>query len=145
MRVSRWNAPTDPVVIIGGIPGGSAEQAMTSAGQALGDLLPGLTDRETDIRRFWVLATAHRIWGRHPDLTMTYRPRSLPGMPEWVPAGYDDLPKFAPRDGVGTIEVSTLFYVLRRQRKGHNVDLDNSSRFHHPSGGQRFGGRERPH
>lgn len=100
-----------PVVIIGGIPGGSAEQAMTSAGQVLGDLLPGLTDGETDIRRLRVLATAHRIWGQHPDLTMTYRPRGIPGMPEWVPAGYDDLPKFAPRDGVSAIEVPTLFYA----------------------------------
>lgn len=131
-----------PVVIIGGIPGGSAEQAMTSAGQALGDLLPGLTDRETDIRRFWVLATAHRIWGRHPDLTMTYRPRSLPGMPEWCPRATTTC-----RSSRRATEWarSRSLYVLRRQRKGHNVDLDNSSRFHHPSGGQRFGGRERPH
>jgi hypothetical protein len=103
--------PADrPVVLIGGISGDDARQAMTAAGVALADLLPGITDGETNIRRFWVLATAHRIWRQHPDLTMTYRPRGVPGMPEWVPDGYDDLPKFAPRAGVTSIDVPTLVY-----------------------------------
>ncbi len=99
-----------PFVIIGGISGENATEAMTTAGSALGDLLPGLTDGETNIRRFWVLATAERVWRQHPDLTMTHRPRGIPGMPDWVPDGYGDLPKFAPRPGVTSIDVPTLVY-----------------------------------
>ncbi|HXT93078.1 MAG TPA: hypothetical protein VN714_27915, partial [Trebonia sp.] len=109
-----------PVVVIGGISGDDARQAMTAAGVALADLLPGITDGETNIRRFWVLATAHRIWREHPDLTMTYRSRGIPGMPEWVPDGYDDLPKFAPRAGVKSIDVPTLVYPEEASR-GYEV------------------------
>lgn len=53
------------------------------------------------------------------------------------------------REGLGTLNGNNHRRSDRAgcvvQRKGHDVDLDDSNRIHHPSGGQRAGGGERPH
>ncbi|HUY18774.1 MAG TPA: hypothetical protein VMV15_06065 [Candidatus Binataceae bacterium] len=101
-----------PILLIGGLPGNSAEEAMRACAAEVGDLAIGLTDGETNERRFWVLFVAIRAWEPHPDLELVRRPKGIPGMPHYIPTGYNDFYKFRVRSGVDKIEVPTLTYPI---------------------------------
>ena len=101
-----------PVLLVGGIVGDSAEEVLRLVGPILGEDALGLTDGETGMRRMWVLFIAWNIWRTHPDVEMIERiERGVPGMPEYVPADYKDLPIFAVRDGIEQIEIDHLGYA----------------------------------
>ncbi len=101
-----------PVLLIGGIPANSPEEAFRICSKDIGDLAIGLTDGETNERRFWVLFVAIRVWEHHPDLESVRRPRGVPGMPRYVPSGYGDLYKYRVRAGLDRIHVPTLTYPI---------------------------------
>lgn len=99
-----------PVLLVGGVPGNTAEEVFRTVAPELGDLALGLTDGEIGVRRIWVLFVAYNTWHQHPDLETVRKPRGIPGMPEYVPSGYDDLYIFTPKQGVEAITVDTLYY-----------------------------------
>lgn len=45
---------TGPVLLVGSVPGGDAEQAMRVCADGLGDMLACLPDGETGRRRAWI-------------------------------------------------------------------------------------------
>lgn len=103
-----------PVLTIGGIPGGSAEEVFRTVGPAVGDLAIGLTDGETGLRRFWIFFVALNTWDKHPDLELI-RPvterADLPGLPEWLPAGYHAFQWWGAKPGVTRLApIETLGY-----------------------------------
>ncbi len=100
-----------PVLLIGGIRGESTEEVLRLVGPAIGDLAVGITDGETGIRRAWVLFVAYKTWLKHPNVITLRKPRGVPGMPEYIAAGYDDLYKFAIPESLQRIRVDTLHYA----------------------------------
>jgi hypothetical protein len=100
-----------PVLLVGGIPGGSAEEVFRRVAPELGDLAIGLPDGETNARRMFVGAVAALIWGRHPDLQLVRATRGRADLPPGMPAGYDDFDIFRTRPGVEAITIDELFYV----------------------------------
>ena len=98
-----------PVLLVGGVPGESAEEVFRTVGPILGDLAIGLTDGEIGLRRMWIFFVALNTWARHPDLEMV-RPviEGVPNMPDWVKASY------------------TIFdyWTTHRERKGDYKKLD---------------------
>jgi hypothetical protein len=100
-----------PVLLIGGVAGESTEEVLRLVGPAIGDLAIGITDGETGIRRAWVLFVAYKTWYTHPVLKLVRKPRGIPGMPEYIASGYDDLYKFTVPEGVSSLQVETLHYA----------------------------------
>ena len=99
-----------PALLVGGIPGETAEEVFRLVGPIIGDLAIGLTDGETGARRGWVLFIAGGLWLNHPQLKMVRPSRGHPGAPDIVPgvlklpAGYDDLPWFEPEPGITVLD-----------------------------------------
>jgi hypothetical protein len=100
-----------PVLLIGGVAGESTEDVLRLVGPAIGDLAVGLTDGETGIRRAWVLFVAFKTWLRHPELRLLRKPKGIPGMPEYIASGYDDLYQFEVPQDVTQLRVETLHYA----------------------------------
>lgn len=63
---------------------------MRLCGSTLGNLIPSLPDGEPGSRSIWINFLAHKIYDPHPDLETLHRPRVVPGLPDWMPKGYDD-------------------------------------------------------
>lgn len=84
-----------PVLLVGGIPGDSAEEILRVAGPAIGDLAVGLTDGEFDERRSWVFFVFKNLWMNHPDLTLTSPPDPA--------KGYAGLPRFTVNEGSASV------------------------------------------
>ena len=98
------NKADKPVLLLGGVPGDSAEDVFRTVAPILGEEAIGLPDGETGMRRMWVLYVAWNTWRTHPDIEMIKGiERGVPGMPEYVPADYADVPLFAVREGVDLI------------------------------------------
>jgi hypothetical protein len=109
-----------PVLLIGGIPGDSAEEVFRTVGPAVGDLAIGLTDGETGLRRFWIFFVAFNTWDKHPDLELE-RPvterANIPGLPEWLPAGYHALQWWRARPGITQLaRIDSLGYPAEAAR-----------------------------
>ncbi|MGH7907779.1 MAG: hypothetical protein ACREP6_14240 [Candidatus Binataceae bacterium] len=101
-----------PVLLIGGVPGNSPAEVFKICAKEIGDLAIGLTDGETNLRRFWVLFVAVRALENHPDIETVRKPRGVPGMPRYVPGGYDDLYKFTVAKGKDRVQIDTLTYPV---------------------------------
>ncbi|MDT8399018.1 MAG: hypothetical protein RQ899_10430 [Pseudomonadales bacterium] len=109
-----------PVLLVGGIPGTSAEEVFRTLAPILGDLAIGFTDGEIGLRRMWIFYVLLRTWLKHPDLEVTKRvlsppPALPPWMPAeiegWVPLDYDDFPWCGVKAGVTKPSpVATLGY-----------------------------------
>lgn len=100
-----------PVMLVGAVPGKGAEDVLSLTGPSIGDLVPGLTDGERGPRSVWVLFLALGVYESHPQLTKIRTPKGVPGMPDWVPAGYHDFQKYRVRDGVTTVAFDGLGYA----------------------------------
>jgi hypothetical protein len=102
-----------PVLLIGGIPGNSAAEVFQTVGPVLGNLAIGLTDGETGIRRFWIFFVGLNTWDKHPDLELI-RPvekSAVPGLPDWLPAGYHAFQWWGAKSGVKKLSpIATLGY-----------------------------------
>jgi hypothetical protein len=102
-----------PVMLIGGVPGNSAEEVFRTVAPILGDLAVGLTDGEFGVRRFWIFFVGINTWDKHPDLELV-RPVSEhapPGFPEWLPSGYHSFQWWGAKPGVQKLRpIETLGY-----------------------------------
>ena len=99
-------------MLIGGIPGDSAEEVFRTVAPILGDLAIGCTDGEFGVRRFWIMYVALNTWERHPDIKVV-RPvqKTMEGFPEWLPADYDSFQWYGVKDGIGRLSpIKTLGY-----------------------------------
>ena len=92
-----------PVLLVGGIPGETAEEVFRACAPELGNLAIGLPDGEIGQRRLWVLYVWHWVFENHPQLEIIRQPKGVEGMPDWIPAGYHDLMKFKVKDGLDEI------------------------------------------
>ena len=101
-----------PVLLVGGVPGETAEEVFQTVGPILGDLAIGLTDGEIGLRRMWIFFVALNTWATHPEMEMI-RPvkEGVPDMPDWVPAGYHDFQWFGAKIDIEKLSViKTLGY-----------------------------------
>jgi len=101
-----------PVLLIGGIPGNTAEEVFRTIAPVLGDLAIGCTDGETGVRRFWIMFVALNTWETHPDMRII-RPvqKTMEGFPDWLPAGYEFFQWYGPKEGVERLSpIETLGY-----------------------------------
>jgi hypothetical protein len=102
-----------PVLLIGGVPGSSAEDVFRTVGPALGDIAIGLTDGEQGVRRFWIMFVELNTWAKHPDLYVV-RPlveRGPPPLPDWLPAGYHAFRWWGVKPGIDRLSrIDTLGY-----------------------------------
>lgn len=101
-----------PVLLVGGVPGETAAEVFQTVGPVLGELAIGLTDGEIGLRRMWIFFVGINTWATHPDLEMVRPVREgVPGMPDWVPAGYHDFQWFGAKAGIEKLSpVETLGY-----------------------------------
>jgi len=101
-----------PVMLVGGVPGNSAEEVFRVVAPIVGDLAVGLTDGEFGVRRFWIFFVAINTWDKHPDMELIRpNPQPLPGFPEWLPPDYHACPWWGPKPGVEKLRpVETLGY-----------------------------------
>ncbi|HXJ15654.1 MAG TPA: hypothetical protein VNM68_00475 [Candidatus Polarisedimenticolia bacterium] len=101
-----------PVLLVGGVPGNSAEEVFRTLSPILGDLALGFTDGEFGVRRFWIYFVLVNTWATHPDLTLI-RP-VIPaggGLPEWLPRDYDTCQWYGAKPGVQKLSrIETLGY-----------------------------------
>src|SRR5690348_989727 len=87
-----------PVMLVGGVPGNSAEEVFGVVAPIIGDLAVGLTDGEFGVRRFWVFYVAVNTWDKHPDVELIRpNPQPMPGFPEWLPPDYHACPWWGPK------------------------------------------------
>jgi hypothetical protein len=101
-----------PVLLIGGIRGASPDEVFRLCSRELGDLPVGFPDGEFNERKLWVLFVPIRVWEFHPDLETIRRPKGVPGMPHYIPTGYDDLYKYRVKPGIDHIHVPTTTYPI---------------------------------
>ena len=101
-----------PVILVGGVPGNSAEEVFRVVAPIVGDLAIGLTDGEFGLRRFWVFFVAINTWDKHPDVELIRpNPEPIPGFPEWLPPDYHACPWWGPKPGVQKLrQIETLGY-----------------------------------
>lgn len=99
------------VLLVGSVPLSSAEEVMRTCGSALGSAVIGLPDGETGDRTVWVVYQAYRVFHEHPQLDTLHRPKGVPGMPDWVPGGVEDLWNFGIKDGVDELRFDDLKYA----------------------------------
>ncbi|HEX7417432.1 MAG TPA: hypothetical protein VF315_05185 [Steroidobacteraceae bacterium] len=101
------------MLLVGGIPGNTAEEVFRTVAPIVGDLAIGLTDGEFGLRRFWIFYVGMNTWAKHPDLELI-RPvleHAPPGMPEWLPAGYHAFQWWGAKAGVKKLaRIETLGY-----------------------------------
>jgi hypothetical protein len=99
-------------MLVGGVPGNSADEVFRTVAPILGDLAIGLTDGEFGLRRFWIFFVAINTWDKHPDIELVRpNPDPIPGAPEWLPPDYYACPWWGAKSGVQKIRpVETLGY-----------------------------------
>lgn len=100
-----------PIMLVGSFQSGSAEDVLRFTGQELGDKVLGLTDGETGIRQFWVIGVYAFAISKHPDLEIIYKPKGVPGLPDYVSNGYGDLGKVTVKPGVTSLRFPSLIYA----------------------------------
>lgn len=101
-----------PVMLIGGVPGNTAEEVLRTVAPILGDLAVGLTDGEVGLRRYWIYFVGLNTWDKHPDLELV-RPvtEGVPGAPNWLPADYHAFQWWGAKPGVQKLRpIETLGY-----------------------------------
>lgn len=99
-----------PILLVGAIEGGSAEEVFRLVAPELGKLAIGMPDGEGGPRSLWVIGIWHHIFEEHPQLEITRQPKGIEGMPDWMPAGYHDLMKFKVKDGLDKMTFENLRY-----------------------------------
>ncbi len=100
-----------PVLLVGGIPGETAEEVFRTCAPELGNLAIGLPDGEIGPRRLWALYVWHWVFENHPQLEIIRQPKGVEGLPDWIPDGYGDLMKFKVKDGLDEIQINELGYA----------------------------------
>lgn len=105
-----------PVLLVGGIPGDTAEEVFRTVAPVLGDLAAGLPDGEIGGRRLWVFYIANETLRKHPDIVCVREPVGAPGLPKGVSRDYEDLPKFVIKDGVKSLRFDTLHYPAEAEK-----------------------------
>lgn len=119
---------TGDVLLVGSIPGESAEDAMRLAAEGVGTCVSCLPDGETGFRRIWINFLASQTYDGNPGLETLNRPHPVdPGDPQewrgpgddWVPRGYDDHWQFRRRPGVA-LDFPTLGYAEEAKRSYAN-------------------------
>ncbi len=106
--MSRVSAP---LMLVGSVPLGTAEEALAVCAREIGDLVTALPDGETGYRTNWVNYQAYFVHHPHPDLLTLQRPAPIHGIQQWSPHGFEDLWNFRVRDEVDAVEFGDRFYA----------------------------------
>lgn len=109
----------EPILLVGSIPGDTAEEVMSQWGGGLGTALAALPDGEVGDRRAWITILAYRVFDGHPALETLRHPLPLdPSNPDewrdpegdWIPLSYEDDWLFKIKEGVDTIRFESIAY-----------------------------------
>lgn len=111
---------TGDILLVGSIPGETAEQAMSVCGDAVGEYLSCLPDGETGRRRIWINFLAATVYDKNINLETLNRP--LPVTPhhpdewravgeDWAPRGYPDHWQFKIANTEQPLEFPSLGYA----------------------------------
>ncbi|MBI2994298.1 MAG: hypothetical protein HYY48_09015 [Gammaproteobacteria bacterium] len=121
-----------PLMLVGSVPGETAEQVFLLIGPAIGDLLAGVSDGEPGYRNKWIVFNAPQVFEPNPDLEVLNKPRARPehsvfkDVPDWVPTSWEDMWRFTVRPGVRATHFGDLPYpgfvreswpIFQRMRK----------------------------
>ncbi len=105
-----------PLLLVGSVPGDTAEQVFRLVGPAIGHLMVGLSDGEPGYRAKWIVFNAPQVFEPNPDLEVVNRPRARPehsvfkDVPDWVPTTWEDMWRFKVRAGVRDTRFKDLPY-----------------------------------
>lgn len=105
-----------PLLLVGSVPGETADEVFRLVGPAIGGLLPGISDGEPGYRAKWIVFNAPQVFEPNPDVEVINRPLARPeksvfrDVPDWVPTSWDDMWRFRIRDGVSAIRFEKLPY-----------------------------------
>lgn len=109
-----------PIILVGSIPGKSAEEVFTTWGGGLRELLPAIPDGELDRRRAWITFLAQGAFARCPALEILRRPVPVdpshlkewrgPGG-DWLPREYSDGWLFRVKPDAKAIDLGKLGYA----------------------------------
>jgi hypothetical protein len=99
------------VLLVGSLPFDDAGQAMRSAGESLGNHLPGVPDGEVGERKIWIGFLPRRVYSTHPDLELLKAPEGgLQHQPEEKPEVWEASFLFGIRPGVTALRFDELGY-----------------------------------
>ncbi|MGH8246973.1 MAG: hypothetical protein ACREUU_11155, partial [Gammaproteobacteria bacterium] len=105
-----------PLLLVGSVPGETAEEVFRQVAPAIGDLLAGISDGEPGYRAKWIVFNAPQVFEPNPDVVVINKPLARPensvfkDVPDWVPTSWDDMWRFRIRDGVNQIRFEKLPY-----------------------------------
>jgi hypothetical protein len=114
-RMSRYLAKR-PLMMVGSVPGETAEQVFRMIGPELGKLLAGVGDGEPGYRNKWVVFCAPQVFEPTPGIEPVNKPKPRPeksvfkDLPDWVPTSWDEMWRFRVRDGVEEVRFGDLPY-----------------------------------
>ena len=106
-----------PLLLVGSVPGETAEEVFRLVAPAIGDLLAGVGDGEPGYRAKWIVFNAPQVFQPNPDVITLNKPRARPensvfkDVPDWVPTTWEDMWRFRVRDGVTEIRFTDLPYA----------------------------------
>jgi len=108
-----------PILLVGSIPGDTAEAVFRACAPALGSHVAALPDGETGQRHIWVTFLAATVLDPHPHINAVNRPRPLGSIDnewraegeDWVPSSFDDMWFFAVDENVTAVDFENLGYA----------------------------------
>ena len=104
------------MLLVGSVPGDTAEEVFRLVGPSIGDLMAGISDGEPGYRAKWIVFNAPQVFEPNPDVVVLNKPKARPehsvfkDVPDWVPTTWEDMWRFRVRDGVTEIRFKDLPY-----------------------------------
>ena len=106
-----------PVLLVGSIPGDTAEEVFRTCAQGGGECVTSLPDGETGYRRRWLTFLAYKTYHGHPALETIQQPRQIAGEESWFPRDYtDESWMFKVKQGIDSIHFDHLGYAAEAQK-----------------------------
>jgi len=107
---------TGAVLLVGSIPGETANEVMRICAEGVGNYLSCLPDGETGFRRAWINFLAATIYHGNPAMETVKRPKPIDGKESWLPGGYGDHWLFQIKSGSNSVHFDHLGYAKEAQK-----------------------------
>ena len=105
------------VLLVGSIPGDTAEEVLRACGRGVGECVTSLPDGETGYRRMWIHFLAVETYHGHPVLETIQQPRQVEGEESWFSRDYDEEGwLFKVKDGIDAIRFDHLGYAAEAKK-----------------------------
>jgi len=106
-----------PLLLVGSVPGETADEVFRLIAPSIGELLAGIGDGEPGYRAKWVVFNAPQVFEPAAGVEVARRPLAraensvFNEVPDWVPTSWDDMWRFRISDGVSEVQFEELPYV----------------------------------